>query len=128
MKLLLDTHTLLWWWGDDPLLSATARKAIANEANTVLVSAASAWEIAIKYRLGKLPGGADALGRFSELVAADGFTHLQISHLHAIRSGGLAVNHKDPFDRMLAAQANIENATLVTIDQAFREFQTKILW
>ena len=93
-----------------------------------MVSAASAWEIAIKYRIGKLPEGAEALNRFGELVAADGFTHLQINYLHAIRSGGLAVNHKDPFDRMLAAQADIENATLVSIDPAFKAFRTKILW
>lgn len=128
MKLLLDTHTLMWWWGDDPLLSVNARKAISNESNTVLVSAASAWEIAIKHRIGKLPEGSDALGRFSELVAADGFTHLQINYLHAIRSGGLAVNHKDPFDRMLAAQADIENATLVSLDPVFKTFRTKVLW
>jgi PIN domain nuclease of toxin-antitoxin system len=62
------------------------------------------------------------------LVAADGFTHLQINYLHTIRSGGFAVNHKDPIDRMLAAQADIENATLVSIDPAFKEFRTKTLW
>lgn len=128
MKLLLDTHALLWWWSDDPLLSPTAKKAIANEDNTVLISAASACEIAIKYRLGKLPGGASALDRFSELVLADGFAHLQINHLHATRSAGFEVNHKDPFDRMLAAQANIENATLVSTDPVFKAFRIKTLW
>ena len=76
MKYLLDTHALLWWFTDDPRLSATAREAIADENNEIFVSAASAWEIATTQRLGKLPDVPDALTRFGELVAADGFQHL----------------------------------------------------
>jgi PIN domain nuclease of toxin-antitoxin system len=128
VKLLLDTHALIWWWADDPRLSAVAKQAIADEANAILVSAASAWEISTKYRIGKLPDAASALSRFNELIVADGFTHLPIEYLHAVRAGGFKENHKDPFDRMLAAQADIENAKLVSIDPAFKLFDTDVLW
>lgn len=128
MKLLLDTHTLLWWLTDDPQLSRAARTAIAKPVNTVLVSAASAWEIATKHRLGKLVLAAEALARFDELIEADGFEHLPISHRHAIRAGSYPAEHRDPFDRILAAQSTIEEATLVTRDPAFVLFGTKTLW
>ena len=128
MKLLLDTHAMLWWWTDDPRLSGTSRQAIADEGNQVLVSAASAWEIATKFRLGKLLHAAQALDRFNELVAADGFEHLPISYLHSLKAGGYSNEHRDPFDRMLAAQADLEKAVLVTLDPVFARFQCKILW
>ena len=128
MKLLLDTHAMLWWWTDDPKLSGTSRQAIADEGNQVLVSAASAWEIATKFRLGKLPHAAQALDRFNELVAADGFEHLPISYLHSLKAGAYSNEHRDPFDRMLAAQADLEKAVLVTLDPVFSGFQCKILW
>lgn len=128
MKLLLDTHALLWWFVDAPELSATARAAIADDGNEVLVSAASAWELATKHRLGKLGEAAEALGRFNELVAADGFQHLPVSFLHAIKAGGYAVDHRDPFARVLAAQAEIEMATLLTRDPAFAAFGTRTIW
>ena len=128
MKLLLDTHAMLWWWTDDPKLSGTSRQAIADEGNQVLVSAASAWEIATKFRLGKLSHAAQALDRFNELVAADGFEHLPISYLHSLKAGAYSNEHRDPFDRMLAAQADLEKAVLVTLDPVFSGFQCKILW
>ena len=128
MKLLLDTHVMLWWWTDDPRLSGTSRQAIADEGNQILVSAASAWEIATKFRLGKLPHAAQALDRFNELVAADGFEHLPISYLHSLKAGAYSNEHRDPFDRMLAAQADLEKAVLVTLDPVFSGFQCKILW
>ncbi len=128
MKLLLDTHALLWWWTDDPQLSPTARALIADEGNAVLVSAASAWEIATKHRLGKLPEAGDAIPRFNELVAADGFEHLPITYLHSLKAGTYAVEHRDPFDRVLAAQANLESAQLVTRDPAFSLFGTRVVW
>ena len=128
MKLLLDTHALLWWWTDDPKLSHIARQAIADEGNQVLVSAASAWEIATKFRLGKLPHAAQALDRFNELVTADGFEHLPISYLHSLKAGAYSNEHRDPFDRMLAAQADLEKALLVTLDPVFAGFQCKVLW
>lgn len=128
MKLLLDTHALLWWWTDDPQLSPTARALIADEGNAVLVSAASAWEIATKHRLGKLPEAGEAIPRFNELVAADGFEHLSISYLHSLKAGTYAVEHRDPFDRVLAAQADLEFAQLVTRDPAFSVFGTRVIW
>ncbi|MEO8102462.1 MAG: type II toxin-antitoxin system VapC family toxin [Betaproteobacteria bacterium] len=128
MKLLLDTHTLLWWWKDDPRLSKRAAKAIADEANIVLVSAASAWEIATKHRIGKLPGAEIAVRDFNELIVIDGFGHLAISYQHAIKAGGFDMEHRDPFDRMLAAQSIIEGATLVTNDAALKLFRAKCFW
>ena len=128
MRLLLDTHALLWWWTDDERLSRKARAAIADDRNEVFVSAASAWEVAIKQRLGKLPGLPDAEARFVELVAADGFMTLPMSQHHALRAGGYAQPHRDPFDRMLAAQSEIEGLTLVTCDAALAAFAGRRLW
>lgn len=128
MQILLDTHTLLWWFTDDDRLSATAREIIGHHSNEVLVSAATAWEIATKQRLGKLNEVPQASDRFAELVAADGFTHLPITHLHSLRAGGYKVSHRDPFDRMLAAQSELERVTLLTKDPAFSLFGVETLW
>ncbi len=128
MRLLLDTHALLWWWKDDKRLSRRAAAAIADEANTVLVSAASAWEIATKHRIGKLPGAEQAIGQFNDLIVADGFIHLAITYQHALKAGGFDNAHRDPFDRMLAAQAIIEGATLVTDDAAMKQLRAKCFW
>ncbi|THF63997.1 type II toxin-antitoxin system VapC family toxin [Pseudothauera nasutitermitis] len=128
MNLLLDTHALLWWFTDDPRLSAGARRAIADESNTVFVSAASAWEIATKHRLGKLNEAIEAIDRFGELVAADGFEHLPVTYLHALKAGSYQVDHRDPFDRVLAAQSALDGLTLVTIDPAFKRFGTEVVW
>jgi len=128
MRLLLDTHALLWWFTDDDRLSVTARQAVADEANAVFVSAASAWEIATKQRLGKLDGVPEAASRFAELVAADGFVHLPVSYLHGLRAGGYENGHRDPFDRMLAAQSELESLVLVTRDPVFEAFGTSTLW
>ena len=103
-------------------------KAIADEANLVLVSAASAWEIATKHRIGKLPGAESAVRDFDELIVIDGFDHLAVSYRHAIKAGGFDIEHRDPFDRMLAAQSIIEGATLVTDDAAMKLFRAKCLW
>ena len=128
MKLLLDTHALLWWWKDDKRLSKRAANAIADENNTVLVSAASAWEIATKHRIGKLPGAESAIREFNELILADGFNHLAVSYHHALMAGGFNIKHRDPFDRMLAAQTLIEAATLVTSDATMKLFRVKCFW
>ncbi|WP_026875762.1 type II toxin-antitoxin system VapC family toxin [Jiangella gansuensis] len=128
MQLLLDTHTLLWWFTDDDRLSLEARAAIADEANEVFVSAASAWEIATKQRLGKLADVPQAATRYVELVAADGFVHLPVTHVHSLRAGGYEVAHRDPFDRMLAAQGELEGMLLVTLDDAFEQFEVATLW
>jgi PIN domain nuclease of toxin-antitoxin system len=128
MRLLADTHALLWWFTDDPRLSSLARELLADEGNEILVSAASAWEIATKQRLGKLQQVPEAARRFAELVEVDGFIHLPVNYLHALRAGGYGVEHRDPFDRMLAAQAEIEAVPLLTRDPAFELFGTKTVW
>lgn len=128
MRALLDTHTLLWWFTDDDRLSSTARKLIGDESNDIFVSAASAWEIATKQRLGKLAEAPQATSRYAELVDADGFVHLPISHLHSLRAGSYDVAHRDPFDRMLAAQSEIEKLDLVTRDPAFEQFDIPTIW
>ena len=128
MRLLLDTHALLWWFTDDGRLTPLARDAIADDSNEIFVSAASAWEIATKQRLGKLDQVPDATRRFGELVAADGFTHLAVTYLHALRAGAYDTAHRDPFDRMLAAQSEIESLVLVTCDAAFGGLGTRTLW
>ena len=128
MKLLLDTHTLLWWYADDARLSAAARAAIRQTEREVLVSAASAWEIATKSRLGKLGGVERLLSGFASLMETDGFVLLPMTHAHALLAGSFAQAHRDPFDRMLAAQALIEDATLVTNDSALDAFGLRTLW
>jgi PIN domain nuclease of toxin-antitoxin system len=128
MRLLLDTHALLWWFTADPRLSERAQAGIADETNSIHVSAASAWEIATKQRLGKLDEVPRAAERFAELVAADGFLHLPVSYLHGLRAGGYDLAHRDPFDRMLAAQGELESMVLVTRDPVFAEFPVTTLW
>lgn len=122
MRLLLDTHVLLWWQNGDRRLRAEARQSIAI-ADSVYVSAASLWEIAVKAQLGKLRASLDAV--FD--VAADGFRELPIRGAHARAAGELPPHHKDPFDRMLVAQAQVEGLALVTVDEVFRKYAVKIL-
>lgn len=128
VKLLLDTHTLLWWFTDDPRLSVPARQVITEMGNEIFASAASAWEIATKQRLGKLAEVPQAAARYAELVDKDGFIHLPMTHRHSLRAGTYDVVHRDPFDRMLAAQSEIEDLILVTRDPAFAAFGTRTLW
>src|ERR1700741_3840489 len=105
MRALLDTHALLWCLPDDPALSRPARSFIAETKNSAIVSAASAWEIATKVRLGKLSSAAELAADFAGYMEREGFESIAISHDHAIRAGLLPGPHKDPFDRMLVAQA-----------------------
>lgn len=119
MELLLDTHVLLWWDRDDELLGDAARAAIASPNNRVFVSAASAWEIAIKVRKGKL----ELKGRPSRLIRANGFSPLPMHAEHAEVAGALQWEHPDPFDRMLVAQAQLEGLTLVHADLTIREYR-----
>lgn len=128
MRLLLDTHTLLWWWSNDRQLPGSTRDAISNTSNEVLVSAVSTWEIATKQRIGKLPPWPMPAGGFEALVSADGFGHLAVSSTHAWHAGCLAWSHRDPFDRMLAAQTLHEGLTLVTRDLAFVELAIPTYW
>ncbi len=127
-RLLLDTHVLLWWWTDNPSLSSLARDSIADAASEVFVSAASAWEIATLQRLGRLDNAPDAARRFHELVMSDQFRHLAVTYTHCLRAGAYPAEHRDPFDRMLAAQSEIEALVMVTKDLAFGQFGTKVIW
>lgn len=128
MRLLLDTHALLWWLFDDPALSESARGAIALQDNTVFVSSASAWEISTKWRLGRLPEAAAAVRRLPELIDEAGFTVLPIGIAHALAAGALDAEHRDPFDRMLIAQTVLEGLTLVTRDEAITRICEQTLW
>jgi len=128
LRLLLDTHVLLWWWTDDARLFGAARDAISNPENEIWVSAASAWEIATKDRLGKLDLLPNLTLRFNELIEQSRFRLLAINASHALLAGSLRQDHRDPFDRMLAAQAEIERLTLVTADPALSQFDIARLW
>jgi PIN domain nuclease of toxin-antitoxin system len=128
MRLLLDTHALLWWLGDDRALSALARTLIERPSNTVLVSAASAWEIGTKVRLGKLRGAEDLAADFVGYMVRERFESLDISAEHGIRAGLLPGPHKDPFDRMLAAQCQAENLPLISSDTIFDSYSVRRMW
>lgn len=121
MKFLLDTHTFVWAVSAPDRLSEPARMAIADPTSSLLVSAASAWELAAKVRLGKFSEAEPLVMRYHQLIEELGAHDFAVTSAHALRAGGLSWNHRDPFDRMLAAQAMIENATLVSRDAAFAE-------
>ena len=128
LRLLLDTHALIWWLAGDDALSRRAREAIANEDNPVAVSAASAMEVATKFRIGKLPNAALLAQNFEAIVAAQGFDSLAISVHHAKLAGEMNITHKDPFDRLLIAQAQAEDMMLVSNEVLFDDFAVKRLW
>ena len=128
MRVLLDTHALLWWLSDDTALTRSARKIIADTKNTLIVSAASAWEIATKVRLGRLPSANDLAADFSGHLDRDGFELLGISAEHGIRAGLLPGPHKDPFDRMLIAQAQAENMPIITNETIFESYGVRRIW
>lgn len=123
MRLLLDTHVLLWWLADDPALPDAQRSAIADPASIVYVSAASAWEIVIKKALGKL----EAPDELGVALTASELEELAITVDHAEALAKLPVHHRDPFDRMLAAQATVEDLTLVTVDPVFQQYEVELL-
>ena len=128
MRLLLDTHTLLWWAFDAPQLSATARAHIADPAAECWVSVASMWEMAIKVSLGKLhiEGGLEAFVQ-GQLVSQR-FRPLPITMPHALRVVDLPWHHRDPFDRLLVAQCQIEGLTLVSADQTLSAYELHRVW
>jgi PIN domain nuclease of toxin-antitoxin system len=128
MRYLLDTHSLIWWWNDDPRLSLAAREAIAEPDNEIWVSAVSAWEIATKARIGKLTDMPDAVARYPVLITRNRFRALAIDAGHALRAGQYPQLHRDPFDRLLAAQAEIEKMPLITRDQELASFGCDVYW
>ena len=123
MRLLLDTHVLLWWLDDSPALSHDARAAIAEPENTVYVSSATVWEMAIKRALGKLDVPTD----WAEVLADEPFHRLYVTWDHAIKVGELPDEHRDPFDRMLVAQSLVEDLVLVTHDSALARYSISTL-
>ncbi|MBK5222495.1 MAG: type II toxin-antitoxin system VapC family toxin [Acidimicrobiia bacterium] len=123
MTLLLDTHILLWWLAADPKLPWPAAAAISDGATLVAVSAASAWEIAIKRTAGRLEAPDD----LADALAINDFDALSISLDHALAAGALPMHHADPFDRMLIAQAQVEGLTVVTVDSRFSDYDVDLL-
>lgn len=123
MKLLLDTHVVLWWQRDDRRLNRAARRAI-SEADLVWVSAVSGWEVAIKMALGRLR----LTEPFRVLLAADDFTELPLTLAHADALAALPPHHTDPFDRLLVAQARVEGATIVSHDRALAPYRAPMIW
>jgi PIN domain nuclease of toxin-antitoxin system len=117
---LIDTHILLWWLFNDLKLNAECQDIIRNPDNRILVSSVSAWEIATKYRIGKLPEAKQIVEEYSQILRQAKFIELSISSAHALRSGSLPIDHRDPFDRMIMAQAELENLPVITYDEAFQ--------
>jgi PIN domain nuclease of toxin-antitoxin system len=127
-SLLLDTHALLWWLAEPEKLSMPARAAIGDPAAKVFVSAASGWELATKARLGKLPGAEGLLQDLPSLLQNQGFQPLAVQLHHGVHAGGYPQAHRDPFDRLLAAQAELEGLQLVSLDPALATFPCRLLW
>lgn len=123
MNLLLDTHALLWWLDDDPTLSVDARAAIADPENTVFLSAVVVWEIRIKQGIGKL----DLPDDFADALNDQQFAELPVSVEHAHAVAGLPTVHRDPFDRMLVAQAMVERLTIVTRDPFIADYGVNVI-
>jgi PIN domain nuclease of toxin-antitoxin system len=123
VRLILDTHVFLWWRDDDPRLKGTVRDAVAS-ADLVVFSAVSAWEIAIKVEIGKLRVTAS----LDQVFDPPGFSKLSLSASHALTLSTLPHHHRDPFDRMLIAQALVDGLTVVTHDRRFEPYPVQVLW
>ncbi|WP_121971658.1 type II toxin-antitoxin system VapC family toxin [Leptolyngbya sp. BC1307] len=119
MSYLIDTHILLWWVFDNPKLDESSRAIITNPNHLIFVSSASAWEIATKYRIGKLSQAKNLVENYAQVLNKAGFSELPITTAHALRAGNLPIDHRDPFDRMLMAQAELEDLPILTHDSAF---------
>jgi PIN domain nuclease of toxin-antitoxin system len=127
VRILLDTHVLIWWFGNESKLSRRALSIITNPSNTILVSAAIAWELAIKVNLGKF----DAFSLTTELpryTEEEGFEELPISMEQAVRAGLLPLHHRDPFDRLLVAQAQALNVPILSADTVLDQYDVKRVW
>ena len=128
LRLLLDTHALIWWLAGDERLSRRARDAIGDQANSIGVSAASAMEVATKFRIGKMPDAALLAQDFDAIIADQSFAELAITVRHARMAGEMGIAHKDPFDRLLIAQAQAEDMVLVSNEALFDGFAVKRIW
>ncbi len=123
MDLLLDTHAVIWWLADDPALTPAQRRVITDKRNSLFVSAASVWEISIKRSLGKI----DIDLGYTEVLRAQGFIELPISWIHAREVWLLPMHHRDPFDRLLVAQARVEPMVLVTSDPEIPRYDLRTI-
>ena len=128
MRLLRDTHAILWWLLGNAKLSQAARDAIETPGALVMVSSVSAMEVATKYRIGKLPEATAIAGCMADRIVEHGFVSLDVTTAHGDRAGMLAIPHRDPFDRLLIAQAQIEQAYLVSNETLFDTFGVLRLW
>jgi PIN domain nuclease of toxin-antitoxin system len=128
VRVLLDTHALLWWLVDDPHLPEVARGVIRNAKNVICVSSASAWEISTKHRLGKLPEAGEIAGSLDRLVSTARLEELPITIRHSLLAGALPGPHRDPFDRMLIAQSRAEAVPVVSGDPIFAEYGVEVVW
>jgi PIN domain nuclease of toxin-antitoxin system len=125
--MLLDTHIFLWWLFNDATLPSGIKRHIENIDNLIFISAASVWEISTKFRLGKLPHASSVAQDVPGWIVKAGFHSLAITPEHAQLAGNWNNPHRDPFDRMLAAQSKIENLTLATVDPALSDFPIQIV-
>lgn len=128
MKYLLDTHTFLWWNMDDDRLSPLARELISNGANEIFLSAATAWEIAIKTARGRLELPEDPTRYVSSRMNLHGFQALPVQIHHAVQVYKLPMHHADPFDRLLVAQSQIEIIPLISVDAEIRKYEIELVW
>jgi PIN domain nuclease of toxin-antitoxin system len=128
VRLLLDTHALLWWFSDDSALPASCRKLIAQSGGNIFVSAASAWEVATKFRLGRLPSASELVQDFGGYLDRENFVTLPVSSEHGIRAGMLPGPNRDPFDRMLIAQAEMEKLFIVSNERIFDHYGVRRIW
>lgn len=128
MRALLDTHTLLWWLDGDRKLSSRARSIIQGLGMEIFVSAVSAWEITTKHRIGRLPGATAVAADVGACLRAQGFLALSVTLAHGEQAGRLPGFHRDPFDRMLAAQSLAETLPIISGDRIFDEYRVERIW
>jgi PIN domain nuclease of toxin-antitoxin system len=128
VRVLVDTHAFVWWVIDSPRLSSRARELFVSEDNEICVSAAVAWELATKVRLGKWAEASPIAADIARVIADSDFSPLTVTIEHARVAGFLAGRHRDPFDRMLAAQSQVEGVPLVSADPVFRAFGISLVW
>jgi len=128
MRILLDTHSFLWWITDDPRLSDHARKVISDGENELFFSAASGWEIAIKIHIGRLKLSQDPKQYILDQLRLNGIQSLSIHIHHALHVSNLPAHHRDPFDRLLIAQAHLEGLAIITTDANIHKYKVKVIW
>ena len=128
LKVVLDTSTLLWWWSRPEKLTPRSRAVIGDPGTSVYVSVATAWEIATKSRIGKLPSGERIMNEWGHRMTVDRFQQIDITPLHAFRAGTFPGSHRDPFDRMIAAQSMLEGLPVVTPDEQIENLGAERIW